>query len=198
MDKKYTIRILFPTLLHEYNFDEINRDEIIKYCYERKKIDKGMSFSNCGGWHSSPETIMNDNIISRTLGIGLKESLFQSLDHRPSVNITHWININPPNSYNTSHTHPDSHFSGVMWIKIPKDGGDIRFDSPHEFSGFTETSSYTKEVQEESGAAGSFIITPEEGKMVTFPAYLRHEVKRNESDEDRISISYNIRIDMKT
>ena len=196
MEKKYTIRILFPTLLHEYNFDEINRDEIIEYCYERKKIDEGMSYSNCGGWHSSPETIMNNNIITKTLGEGLKRSLFTSIDHRCSADITYWININPPKSYNTSHTHPDAHFTGVIWIKIPKDSGDLRFDSTHEFDGYVETSSYLEEVQENTSAAGSFVITPEEGRMVTFPASLRHDVSLNESDEDRISISYNIRIDL--
>ncbi len=197
MDNKYTIRLLFPTLLHEYDFDEIDRDEIINYCYERKKIDEGMSFSNCGGWHSSVDTIMNDNIITKTLGKGFRESIFTSIDHKHSANITYWININPPKSYNTSHTHPDSHFSGVMWIKTPKDSGDLRLDSPHEFSGYGETTSYLKEVQENTSAAGSFIIEPQEGKMITFPAYLRHEVKINESDEDRISISYNIRMDIK-
>ena len=31
-------------------------------------------------------------------------------------------------------------------------------------------------------------------KIITFPASLIHEVKVNESNEDRIAISYNIRI----
>ena len=155
-----------------------------------------MSYSNCGWWHSSPETITNDNIITKTLGEGLKQSLFTSIDYKCSADITYWININPPKSYNTSHTHPDAHFSGVMWIKIPKDSGDLRFDSPHEFSGYIEISSYLKDVQENTSAAPSFVITPEEGRMVTFPASLRHDVSQNKSDEDRISISYNIRIDL--
>ena len=36
---------------------------------------------------------------------------------------------------------------------------------------------------------------PKEGSMLVFPAYLDHKVEPNKSDEDRISISFNIEID---
>jgi len=35
-------------------------------------------------------------------------------------------------------------------------------------------------------------IEPEVGKMLTFPSALRHDVSVNNSQEDRISISYNM------
>ena len=38
-----------------------------------------------------------------------------------------WANINPPGGYNMPHIHPNSHFSGVYYIKAPKDSGNISF-----------------------------------------------------------------------
>ena len=102
--------------------------------------------------------------------------------------------INQPNTYNTSHTHPDAHLSGVMWIKTPENCGNILFNSPFEFSGYSECASYLDEVREHINMQPSFWFTPMPGKMLTFPSALRHEVKVNESDEDRIAVSYNIRL----
>ena len=102
--------------------------------------------------------------------------------------------INPPTSYNTSHTHPEAHLSGVMWIKTPDKCGDIQFNNPAEFSGFVELNAYIDEVKDKTCTFGSILYTPKVGKMLTFPASLRHEVKANESSEDRIAVSYNIRM----
>ena len=101
--------------------------------------------------------------------------------------------INSPNTYNTSHTHPEAHLSGVMWIKTQDKCGDIEFDNPAEFTGFSEIKSYIDEVKEKTCTYLSYSFYPKQGKMLTFPASLRHEVQVNESNEDRIAVSYNIR-----
>jgi uncharacterized protein (TIGR02466 family) len=54
--------------------------------------------------------------------------------------------------------------------------------------------SYLEEVREQTGVHPTYKFHPESGKMITFPSFLRHEVKENESDEDRIAVSYNIRL----
>ena len=41
-----------------------------------------------------------------------------------------WANINPPGGYNKPHLHPNSHFSGVYYIKAPKNSGQIVFNEP--------------------------------------------------------------------
>ena len=45
-----------------------------------------------------------------------------------------WANINPPGGYNRPHIHPNSHFSGVYYIKATKDSGDIVFNDPRSTS----------------------------------------------------------------
>ena len=191
----YTARMIFPTVIHEYLYDKFNEKEAIDFCYKQRELDpKGKVISNRGGWHSNFFNVTDDNIISHTLGKGLGKSIFTSLDPSLEISIIYWIMINSPNSYNTSHTHPDSHFSGVLWLKIPEKSGKIKFDNPLSHTGFVEASSYLDEVKDQTAFYHSMIFDPEVGKMLTFPSALRHEVFPNESDEDRISISYNIRI----
>tara|TARA_Y100000592_G_scaffold85570_1_gene137759 strand:+ start:902 stop:1471 length:570 start_codon:yes stop_codon:yes gene_type:complete len=187
--------MIFPTVIHEYLYDKFNEKEAIDFCYKQRELDpKGKVISNRGGWHSNFFNVTDDNIISHTLGKGLGKSIFTSLDPSLEISIIYWIMINSPNSYNTSHTHPDSHFSGVLWLKIPEKSGKIKFDNPLSHTGFVEASSYLDEVKDQTAFYHSMIFDPEVGKMLTFPSALRHEVFPNESDEDRISISYNISI----
>ena len=191
----YNVQMLFPVCFHQYLFDEFDTDELIKFCYEQKEKNlEGQVRSNRGGWHSSFFNIKDDNIISTHLKSGLGKSIFTSLDPNLGVDVSYWIMINPPNTYNTSHTHPEAHFSGVMWIKTPEKCGDISFNNPYEYSSYIEMHSYLEEVREQTGVHPTYKFHPEPGKMITFPASLRHEVKVNESNEDRISVSYNIHI----
>ena len=191
----YDVQMLFPVCFHQYLFDEFDSDGLIEFCYEQKEKDlNGQIKSNRGGWHSSFFNIKDDNINSTHLKRGLGKSIFTALNPNLGVEVSYWIMINPPNTYNTSHTHPEAHFSGVMWIKTPKKCGDISFNNPYEFSGYIEMHSYLEEVREQTGVHPTYKFHPEPGKMITFPSSLRHEVKVNESDEDRISVSYNIHI----
>ena len=191
----YNLRMLFPTCIHEYVFDKFDADELINFCYKQKeKNPEGQINSNRGGWHSPFYDFTDDNIITKTLAEGLGKSVFTSMQPNLVFNISYWIMINPPNSYNTSHTHPDAHLSGVMWIKTPENSGNLRFNNPYEFSGFTECNSYIEEVQDNTGFFPTYYFYPMVGKMLTFPSSLRHEVFVNESNEDRIAVSYNIKI----
>ena len=38
-----------------------------------------------------------------------------------------WANINNKEDYNISHTHPYSHYSGVYYVKVPKNSGNLYF-----------------------------------------------------------------------
>ncbi len=195
MTQPYKVGMLFPSIIHEYDFEEFDANPMIDFCYDQKnKNPESLLNSNRGGWHSHFYDITEENVISKALRTGLGKSIFTAIDPSLGVDITYWIMINPPTSYNTSHTHPEAHLSGVMWIKTPKDCGDIQFNNPAEFIGFVELNCYLSEVKNKTGTFGSVLYTPKSGKMLTFPSSLRHEVRVNESSEDRIAVSYNIRM----
>ena len=119
---------------------------------------------------------------------------FSVLKKSTKLYISAWIGINKPGSYNSKHVHPTSHLSGVFWIKVPKNSGSIMFHSPEIFNRFQELDCYTDEFCYDSNCYMTHDFTPSEGKILIFPSSLEHEVKKNESNEDRISVSFNMRL----
>ena len=110
------------------------------------------------------------------------------------MEITSWFNINSPESYNDKHCHPNSDLAGVLWVKIPENSGDFIFNSPYEYNSFIEMHSYTDDLLKESKYYNTYKYPPREGCILIFPAHLQHRVKKNESNEDRVSISFNIKL----
>ena len=111
-----------------------------------------------------------------------------------SMVIEGWKNINFPGSFNVKHNHPRCNLSGVLWIKAPKDSGNIVFTSPQFFDKFQELYSYNDEFKLKSNAYMTYYFVPKEGRILIFPSSLEHEVKENKSNEDRISFSFNVQL----
>tara|TARA_R100000388_G_C7180912_1_gene128583 strand:- start:84 stop:677 length:594 start_codon:yes stop_codon:yes gene_type:complete len=192
----YTTENIFPVPIHIFNvngFEKIQND-LIDYAYDLKnKEPKGVLFSNCGGWQSSCFLVNNENDILQSF---LMDCLGEFPPIKKSVDliVSAWLNINPPNSFNSMHSHPDCNLAGVLWIKTPKDCGNIVFQSPFDFQIYKEVESYTEEFKSQNKYFHKYNFIPIEGRIMVFPSHLEHQVKPNESKEDRISVSFNIRL----
>ena len=99
-----------------------------------------------------------------------------------------WININPKHSFHGDHIHPKAHLSGVFYLQCPKESGDIIFKDPKAVS-FMFPASYTEITGEN---AIEFRCPPKEGGLLLFPSWLSHSVGQNISDEERVSMSFNL------
>ena len=86
--------------------------------------------------------------------------------------------------YQASHNHSSSWISGVFYLKVPKnlneDEGNIKF-SKHGYN-----------FPKNSFVNSNKIIEAREGGLVMFPSSLYHETIPFKSDEDRISIAFDI------
>ena len=179
---------LFPTQVVGHDISEFSqyRNKIVRYCYEQQKNNEGVQISNNGGWQSREseidilEPIYEE--VSAVLSQYLTTRFFYSLP---------WININPPQTSNDRHTHPGSDLSAVLWIKSPENCGEIEFSSPSYYESFNLINS----VKPEFKLSPSVAITPVEGRVVIFPSHILHRVLVNRSDEDRISIAWNIKVE---
>ena len=54
-----------------------------------------------------------------------------------------------------------------------------------------------KEFKDTNNYHHNYWFPPIEGRMLIFPSHLQHEVKKNLSNEDRISASFNIKLENK-
>ena len=200
MSVKYTLTNLFPSPVHIFDtdgFDEF-KNNLIDYSYRLREEDpKGFNISNCHGWQSRGFDLndMNDSLHATILQ-GL--SSFPSVKNTTEMRASAWVNINSPGAYNRLHSHPNSHLSGVMWIKSPKDCGVISFDNPNGHQSYTEINSYNEEFKDQFFVHHAYWLPPIEGRMIIFPSHLQHEVNENKSNEDRISVSFNVTLSNST
>ena len=194
MDLNYKLTNIFPSSIHSLGIDNFDdyRSKLIEEIYQERDEDPiGRKISNCGGWQSNQITIQKDRSEL------LKEIIRNSVSKLPILegvyaSVEGWKNINEPGNFNVKHNHPRSDLSGVLWIKTPKDSGNLVFTSPQFFNRYHELDSYTNEFKFSSNSYMTYYFPPTEGKVLIFPSNLEHEVKENKSDEDRISYSFNI------
>tara|TARA_B100000035_G_scaffold315166_1_gene334213 strand:- start:2372 stop:2974 length:603 start_codon:yes stop_codon:yes gene_type:complete len=191
---------LFPEPIFKYKFDEfkIFNNELSKYIYELYKKDKkGVERSNRGGWHSKNFRLAETNSIQQKFAIKLQNYIintFQNMGWRiknKNIQIKEmWAIINKKDDFNVIHIHPNCYLSAAYYVKAPKNCGRFQVENPNAAKKYTFPEIENKnELNVE--VAG---IDISEGDLFIFPSYLPHKVGKNESDDDRIVISFNVDI----
>ena len=194
------MRLLFPSLIHEFEVTGFKKiqDELIDFIYQDKKNDKlGVVKSNRGGWHS--RDFGSDNILVSTVKSEVSKYFLTNRIFREGTIIKFgniWANINKKGDYNDKHIHPGFDLSGVFWIKIPDDSGTIVFSSPNHYTQFYNETCYTDAIKERFNLSSTYWIKPLEGAIIIFPSVIEHQVdmNMNESNKDRISVSFNLKL----
>ena len=183
----------FPTPVY---IQEIpNAVELNQYLEQKiiqwSQQDKGVSKTNAGGWHSTTDMNRKEeyNVLTKEL-FNMQDEIFQKehLTLKPVCG-NMWANINYPGNSNRPHLHPNSLFSGVYWVKAPEKSGDLMLYEPRP--GVQCTMPNRKEGNLPPELWREVHYTPRDGTAVMFPAWLWHEVKPNESNDIRISVSFN-------
>ena len=99
-----------------------------------------------------------------------------------------WGNISSPGATHHKHSHPNNYLSGVYYLKSEKGSDSITFHDPRPQTGLIRPE-VTVSNHETSETARLLVET---GDIVLFPHWLNHSVVANTSNEDRISIAFNI------
>lgn len=172
--------------LFEYSYGsytlDIDKQKYIDYLYEiREKVKYGNKRSNSGGYQTL------DNLDTLDIFKDLTDKILESFTNRSKVKaefINMWGNINPPHTANEVHNHAENYgnfqnvLSGVLYLKVPEgDSGSISFNHPQNISMVVKKK-------------------PEENEVLFFPCYFEHSVDINNTKEDRISIAFNLKLDV--
>ncbi|MDO9319118.1 MAG: TIGR02466 family protein [Gammaproteobacteria bacterium] len=192
---KITPQPLFPSLVWSTLFDDraILNSRLLDLANRMRSNDpSGVANTNIKGWQSPN----NLQYLPEFADINLRilqvcQRIGESLHFKSNLTYDHqaWVNISPPGASNKIHFHANCHFSGVYYIclKAPECGS-IFFRDPRIASRMMTypvdkpTAFTAEEVQ----------MHPEEGRMYVFPGWLEHGVEENMSDQDRVSISFNV------
>jgi uncharacterized protein (TIGR02466 family) len=94
-----------------------------------------------------------------------------------------WMTLTEKYQYAHIHSHGSSDLSGVYYFKTNKEDGNIFFQDPNKMTSASYCFSHINSRQE---------FTPAPGKLLLFPGWLEHGVTTNTTDNERVSISFNI------
>jgi len=182
------------------DIDEYTHKQIINYVYDLKNKNESNYISNYGGWQS--RNFLHIDTVLETLFEKMawvsKQVMFDLglEDYTLSIE-SFWFNINGKNHYNIAHIHTGSSLSGVFYLKMPKEGGQIQFDrGDNQMWALPVETDFTKRGIAER--CSSISIQPKELEYVIFPSSLQHSVKPNIFDGDRISMAINCNLRKET
>ena len=195
---------LFPTQFWTAELNE-NIERLQNEAYLIKKNDKeGVRKSNSGfnGYHSKDIRDFNNLPGTNQLVNQIINSVntIHKISRQGELQLTNfWINISGKGSSNTPHTHSGLTYSGVFFIKVPKEMKGGRFLFYRNFNEAdlmsTEQMGLFKEGYQKQGYDFPInTISPKENMLVVFPAWVPHAVEINLSDEERISLSFNFKL----
>jgi len=190
---------LFTTPFYGYNLD-FNNQEIVDECFELKdKYPNGVSKSNFGGgWQSQVyelarirrEVTPAIQNLARNV-VDLANDMLEDCGSVVRVGddqIGWWININKGMGYNVYHTHPGCTVIGIYYPMIPDDLEEnegnltiLRSDPSNHNAAFADIQNWCE-----------FVIKPKVGSLYLMPSTVGHYVTPHFSDQERISIAFNV------
>ena len=180
----------FPTVIYGKDV-QLNNQELAQHIINWSKQDKGVQKTNYKGWHSQTDmhTKPEYKPLVDELFIFMKDIFKEEwLDREPILG-NMWANINPKDGLNQPHIHPNSLFSGVYYVKSNPQAGRLKIYDPR--AGVQIVMPVRKKGQPPKHLWRDVNLDPFPGRIIIFPAWLWHAVEPNESNDIRISVSFN-------
>ena len=118
------------------------------------------------------------------------------LDYRPDIDLQAWVNINRRGDYHNLHNHPHSWLSGTYYVQVPERPREMRTRSdlnPGAISFFDpRPQANMLAIKGDPQVDPEYRLLPRPGMLLLWPAFVHHLVHPNLSDEQRISVSFNV------
>ena len=178
---------IYQDFIDEENFKVI-REDTYNFITQNNNLFKPIWFCPTKTTQHYPKS---KNIQSNVLENQIKnhvENYLKVWDFNTSFNLKiseTWVNLSQKGDYQEEHNHGSYLFSGVLYIKTTKSSGDFQLSNPLPSENILLHNSNTFPKY--------FSIRPQNSMIILFPGWFNHRVLSNQSDGDRISISFNIK-----
>jgi uncharacterized protein (TIGR02466 family) len=184
-------RSIFPTDLYFVDiYDQKENESYKKELIRLAQTEPGNIRSNRNAWQSDI-TLWQNEIFKPLLEKSsfIAQSIISDIStSKPEFVIrSMWGNINPKGGYNFTHVHPTGWLSAVYYVALPEGCPGITFEDPRPAKMMDfQNSCLVDDLY--------FNHEPQVGQLVLFPSWLPHFVNPNPTDENRISISFNVEL----
>ena len=99
-----------------------------------------------------------------------------------------WANVLAKGAAHRAHSHPNNFLSGVYYVQTHPGTDTINFHDPRNQTGIIRP----PVVELTADNTDQVVVRVKNGALLIFPSYPQHSVDANMSEEERISISFNI------
>ena len=191
MIEKQEVQELFPTTVWIVDLKPAEaallngrlKAEIEKIISPRPTVPVGSNWQTPQDLHTRPAFADFVKLVE-TAARGVAR--FLQVDQHPMTITGCWANINPPGAYHPTHNHPNNYLSGVYYVAVPDSGSRILFQDPRPSMIMPRPRQFTRLTANAADAQSK------PGRLLIFPAWLRHSVPANDGRTERISISFNL------
>ena len=178
--------LLWPTVVMQSRFGD-HLEEMKKEVYRLNSLPNDIRKSNYGGWQSAVN--LHHNAVFKPLLAHVSGICAQVFKVKGATFHQMWACINKKHDQNLIHSHTNNYnLSGVYYLNVPADSGEIVFLDPRPGANQAPYRLFKDDGDSE-------YFTPSEGLVLMFPSYLEHFVLPNRSDEDRISMSFDLTLE---
>jgi len=180
----------FPTSVYGKDIN-LDNDRLSQNIINWSNQDQGVQKTNYKGWHSTTDMANKGEyqLLVNELNIMCKEVFNEEWLDREPVLGNMWANINPKDGMNQPHIHPNSLFSGVYYVKSNPNAGRLKIYDPRP--GIQMVMPIRKDGKPPKHLWRDANLDPITGRIIIFPAWLWHSVEPNQSNDLRISVSFN-------
>jgi len=99
-----------------------------------------------------------------------------------------WATVLARGAAHKMHQHPNNFLSGVYYIRTYPGANTINFHDPRNQTGIIRPP--VLELTAEN--TDQVVVDVNDGTLLIFPSYLQHSVDANRSDQERVSVSFNV------
>ena len=200
---------LFPTPVILYDLANTTpmNNALTHIIRAKRDADVGLQRSNYGGWHSNLDMMIWAEQEARIiLNAAIEQLAKLTADIHPmgkrdfSFDAQMWANISAPGHSNQMHCHPGALWSGVYYVDVGEDDpsvdveGELLLVDPR----FPMNTMYMPELVLRDGEGkpqySQTPIRPVNGRLVMFPAWLKHSVRPYLGKRERISVAFNVMV----
>lgn len=197
-DIDISYRFSTPICSHELTGFEDRQAALIEHIHHLRETTEGIQSSNFDGWHSDRTLHLGDpgeaiQWLVRKVSIAMIKTLQKINNTEEGVDTRlreMWANINSSGNWNMPHMHAVK-WSGVIYVSGDageEDAADQKKNMPEGDTVFLNP------VPEAAyfGQPNSVPYRFKPGTMLIFPGYLMHMVAPHKSDNERITIAFNV------
>jgi len=167
--------------------------KVKKILKEEKNKNKGVQISNVNGGYQT-KNIFDETLrkIFLTKAGRLIYNFFRVNENYKIRMQSIWINENYKNCINVDHVHGQSNFSGIYYVEVPENSGELVFTRTDKSGSMMINNDMF--ANNELSFNLIYKIQPLKNQIILFPSHLIHGVLPNNNERARISVSFNVEL----